>query len=69
MKDAGLKYYNECILLEQIATAAVRAGKQFEAGRKVVKTHQNVLIFVKGNEKSLMKDLCIYDYDFGEVSA
>lgn len=69
MKDAGLKYYNECILLEQIATAAVRAGKQFEAGRKVVKTHQNVLIFVKGNEKELMKDLAIYEYDFEEVSA
>lgn len=64
MKDAGLKYYNECILLEQIATAAVRAGKQFEAGRKVCKTHQNVLIFVKGNEKELMKDLAIYEYDF-----
>ena len=68
MRDAGLKYYNECILLEQIATAAVRAGKQFEAGRKVVKTHQNVLIFVKGNEKELVKDLKIYDYDFNEVA-
>lgn len=69
MKDAGLKYYNECILIEQIATAAVRAGKQFEAGRKVVKTHQNVLIFIKGDEKALMKDLAIYEYDFEGVSA
>lgn len=68
MRDAGLKYYNECILIEQIATGAMRAGKQFEAGRKVVKTHQNVLIFVKGNEKELMKDLCIYEYDFSEVA-
>ena len=69
MKDAGLKYYNECILLEQIATAAVRAGKQFEAGRKVVKTHQNVLIFVKGNEKEIMRNLALYDYDLGGESA
>lgn len=69
MKDAGLKYYNECILLEQIATAAVRAGKQFDAGRKVVKTHQNVLIFVKGNEKEIMRNLAIYDYDLGGESA
>ena len=68
-KNAGLNFYNECILIEQIATGAMRAGKQFEAGRKVVKTHQNVLIFAKGNEKQLMKDLCIYDYDFNEVSA
>lgn len=67
-KKAGMQYYNECILIEQIATGAMRAGKQFEAGRKVVKTHQNVLIFVKGNEKELMKDLCIYDYDFDEVA-
>ena len=52
-KNAGLKYYNECILLNQIATGAMRAGKQFSAWRKVVKTHQNVLIFLKGNEKEI----------------
>ena len=68
-KLAGMKFYNECILIEQIATGAMRAGKQFEAGRKVVKTHQNVLIFVKGNEKEIMKDLDIYEYDFNEVTA
>ena len=67
-KKAGLNFYNECILIEQIATGAMRAGKQFEAGRKVVKTHQNVLIFVKGNEKDIMKDLNIYEYSFGEDS-
>ena len=67
-QKAGLKFYNECILIEQIATGAMRAGKQFEAGRKVVNTHQNVLIFIKGNEKELMKDLCIYEYDFNEVA-
>ena len=64
-KSAGLKFYNECILVEQIATGAIRAARQFDASRKVVKTHQNVLIFVKGNEKELAKDLCIYEYDFG----
>lgn len=63
-KTAGLKYYNEIILLNQIATAAVRAGKQFDAGRKVVKTHQNVLVFIKGNEKDIMKKLNKYEYDF-----
>lgn len=50
---AGMEYYNECILLNPISTGAMRAGRQFEAGRKVVKTHQNVLIFVKGNEKEI----------------
>ena len=66
-EKAGLRLYNECILVEQIATGAMRAGKQFEAGRKVVKTHQNVLIFIKGNEKEIMKNLNRYDYDFCEV--
>lgn len=52
-KAAGMEYYNECILLNQIATGALRADRQFGASRKVVKTHQNVLVFVKGNEKEI----------------
>lgn len=60
--EAGCKLYNECILVESGATAALRAGKQFNAGRKVVKIHQNVLIFIKGNEKNI--DLKPYDYEF-----
>lgn len=59
-RSAGLKYYNECILLNQIATGAMRADRQFSASRKVVKTHQNVLIFVKGNEREIKLDN--YDY-------
>lgn len=61
-RTAGMKYYNECILLNQIATAAMRADRQFKAWRKVVKTHQNVLIFIKGNEKEI--ELQSYDYVF-----
>lgn len=60
--EAGCKLYNECILVESGATAALRVGKQFNSGRKVVKTHQNVLVFVKGDEKQI--DLKPYDYDF-----
>lgn len=62
---AGLKFYNECILLNQIATGAMRADRQFSASRKVVKTHQNVLIFVKGNEKEI--NLENYDYSINET--
>lgn len=61
--DAGLKLYNDCVLLESLGTAPVRAGKQFNAKRKVVKTHQNVLIFIKGNEKRIMERLSEYEYD------
>jgi len=45
---AGLKLYNEAILLENgLNTAAMRADKQFKAGKKLVKVHQNILIFKK----------------------
>ena len=44
---AGLKYYNEGILLNAIASASMRADRQFSAAQKLVKVHQNVLIFKK----------------------
>lgn len=46
MKDAGLKYYNECIYLQSIGTASLRADKYMK-NRKIVKIHQNVLVFRK----------------------
>jgi hypothetical protein len=49
--DAGLSYYNEAILVTSVASTSLRAGKQFSASRKLGKTHQNVLVFVKGDGK------------------
>ena len=49
----GLSLYNESVLLNQYATAAIRAGKQFAAKRKTTKVHQNVLIFYKGDLKKM----------------
>jgi DNA modification methylase len=43
---AGLKLYNEAILLNIIGSACLRTH-QFEKNRKLVKIHQNVLIFRK----------------------
>ena len=43
-----LKLYNEAILLENgLNTAAMRADRQFNSGKKLVKVHQNILIFKK----------------------
>ncbi len=50
-KAVGFHLYNEGILLTSIATASLRASGQFNASRKLCKTHQNVLVFVKGNAK------------------
>lgn len=57
MEDAGYKFYNEIILATAIATASVRARKTFDANKKVVKTHQNILFFSKGKEISINKNL------------
>ena len=46
-----MNLYNECILITQIASRSMRVKKQFDASRKVVKTHQNILVFVKGDPK------------------
>ena len=48
---AGARYYNEVVLITQAGSLAIRAGKQFSTSRKVGKTHQNVLVFVKGDPR------------------
>lgn len=50
-RDAGLAYYNEAILITCVGSLPIRAGKQFSSGRKLGKTHQNILVFCKGNGK------------------
>ena len=45
-RDAGLDFYNEAILLNVIASAAMRADGNMKS-KKLVKVHQNVLIFRK----------------------
>jgi DNA modification methylase len=47
MKEAGLKYYNECIYLNGLAGACLTAGRIMGISKKVKKVHQNVLIFKK----------------------
>ncbi len=55
--DAGLAYYNEAILISAAGSLVVRVGKQFSNSRKLGKTHQNVLIFCKGDMKKAVAAL------------
>jgi 1-aminocyclopropane-1-carboxylate deaminase/D-cysteine desulfhydrase-like pyridoxal-dependent ACC family enzyme/DNA modification methylase len=48
-QDAGAMLYNEAILVTAVGSLPIRVGKQFESGRKLGKTHQNFLVFIKGN--------------------
>jgi DNA modification methylase len=54
-KAAGLHYYNEAILVTSVGSLPIRVGRQFASGRKLGKTHQNVLVFVKGDGKRATK--------------
>ena len=49
MNRAGLSLYNEAILINSLGSLPLRAGRVFKASRKLGKTHQNILIFVKGS--------------------
>lgn len=49
--DAGASYYNEAILVTNIGSLAIRAAEAFTKSRKLGKTHQNILIFVKGDPR------------------
>ena len=46
-KKAGMNFYNEGVLLNCIGTASMRAPRIFGSNKKLVKIHQNVLIFKK----------------------
>lgn len=46
MQRAGLEYYNEAILATSLASAAMRAAGNMKS-KKLVKVHQNILIFKK----------------------
>lgn len=46
----GAQLYNDVVLVNAVGTGALRVGASFVRGsRKVVKLHQNVLVFVKGD--------------------
>lgn len=64
-RAAGLAYYNEAILVTAVGSLPIRAGKQFAASRKLGKTHQNVLVFVKGDGKKAAQ--ACGECEFGEI--
>jgi DNA modification methylase len=72
-RAAGLHYYNEAILVTMVGSLPIRVGKQFASSRKLGKTHQNVLVFVKGDGKKATQACGECDFstpsDFGEELA
>jgi hypothetical protein len=55
-EQAGARLYNDAVLVTPAGTAGMRAQRIFGSHRKMVKTHQNVLVFCKGSpEKAAAK--------------
>jgi len=50
-EDAGARLYNEAVLVTAVGSLPIRVGRQFEAARKLGKTHQNVLVFCNGDPR------------------
>jgi hypothetical protein len=48
---AGARFYNEAILVTAVGSLPIRTGRQFTAARKLGRTHQSVLVFVKGDPR------------------
>src|SRR5690606_26683913 len=62
---AGARFYNDAILVTAVGSLPVRAGRQFAASRKLGRTHQNVLVFVKGDPRRATEACGLVE--FGEV--
>jgi DNA modification methylase len=54
---AGARFYNEAILVTAVGSLPIRVGQQFRAARKLGKTHQNVLVFCKGDPRKATEAL------------
>jgi len=64
-QDAGARLYNEAMLVTCLGSLPIRVGRQFAAGRKLGKTHQNVLVFCKGNPQRATE--AVGPVEFGDV--
>lgn len=60
----GMILYNEMILVNMVGSSALRASKAMTS-RKVVKTHQNVLVFYKGDTKDIPNEFEKIEYKEG----
>lgn len=64
--DAGMRLYNEAILVTSCGSLPIRVGQQFGKYRKLGKTHQNVLVFFHGDPAKI-PDL-LGACEFGEIT-
>lgn len=64
---AGLELYNEAVLVTAAGSLPLRVNRQFAVARKLGKTHQNVLVFCKGDWRKATE--AVGKIEFGEIGA
>jgi Fe-S-cluster containining protein len=50
-RRAGLALYNQAVLITAVGSLSIRVARQFEKSRKLGMTHQQVLVYVKGDPR------------------
>lgn len=58
--NKGFCFYNDIILVNVVDSAALRARKAM-VNRKVTRTHQNILVFYKGNTKEIQNNFKVLE--------
>ena len=66
-EDAGARLYNDAVLVTAVGSLPIRVGRQFDSGRKLGKTHQNVLVFIKGNPRKATEAIGQVEFGDGKV--
>jgi hypothetical protein len=64
---AGARFYNDAILVTAVGSLPIRAGRQFTASRKLGRTHQNVMVFCKGDPRRATE--ACGPVEFGDIEA
>lgn len=64
---AGARFYNDAILVTAVGSLPIRVGRQFTVARKLGRTHQNVLVFCKGDPRKATE--ACGPVEFGEIEA
>lgn len=63
-EKAGMGLYNDAILLNVVGSGAMRARNGFGSSRKLCRTHQNILVYLKGDSRRI--GLKPYGYKLGD---
>jgi len=61
-REIGMELYNDAILVTAVGSLPIRVSAAFDSGRKLGKTHQNVLVFSKGDPRKAFADKITKQY-------